>query len=558
MYTEKEIKEAGLDDFRNFLREVWKHLGLPVPTPLQLSIAKTLQHGPDRLIIQAFRGVGKSWITAAFALWTLFMDPHKKILVVSASQPLADAFSIFCKSLVSEMEILEFLKPRSEQRTSNYAWDVGPATPDPAPSMKSAGITGQITGSRADLIIPDDIEIPKNSITHLMRERLAELVKEFDAILKPGGRVCYLGTPQIEQSLYVRLRERGYTTRIWPAEVPPDHDIYQGLLSPYIVGQLSKGLAVETPLEPLRFDRRDLDARRLSYGKAAYALQYLLDTSPADAAAHPLKLRDLIVHDCDNEMGHVNLVWGQGNELVIQDLAAGGFDKDVYHRAAWRSEEMAEYSGTILAVDPSGKGSDETAYAILRILHGQMYLVDVGGFTDGFAESTLETIAARAAKFGVNYVVCEENYGGGMFTQMLIPYLNKHGGGSIDEEYNAWSRGMKELRICDTLQPVMENHRLTVDRKVIEADLEVQSNSPAYSLVYQMTRMKRAKGALAHEDRLEAVAMAVAYWTERLARDRGQALEDHREAELDSRLQRHMEHQWNPFSKTKEESERWF
>ena len=64
-----------------------------------------------------------------------------------------------------------------------------------------------LTGSRADRIIADDIEIPKNSETQLMQDKLSELVKEFDAVLKPleDARIIYLGTPQTEDSLYVKI-----------------------------------------------------------------------------------------------------------------------------------------------------------------------------------------------------------------------------------------------------------------------------------------------------------------------------------------------------------------
>jgi hypothetical protein len=73
------------------------------------------------------------------------------------------------------------------------------------------GITGQLTGSRADLIIADDVESANNSQTQLMRDRLSETVKEFDAIIKPKvGRVIFLGTPQTEMSLYNDLDERGF------------------------------------------------------------------------------------------------------------------------------------------------------------------------------------------------------------------------------------------------------------------------------------------------------------------------------------------------------------
>jgi hypothetical protein len=550
LYTEAEIRESGLHLFRNFMRLVWKHLGLPEPTPVQLSIADTLQFAPeqivngDRLIIQAFRGVGKSWITAAFVLWNLFINPQLKILVVSASQPLADNFSIFCKTLIADMPLLNFLKPKEGQRTSNLAWDVGPANPDPAPSMKSAGITGQITGSRADIIVPDDIEIPNNSFTHLKREKLSESVKEFDQIIKPGGRIVYLGTPHTEQSLYRKLEERGYVARVWTIEVPARLEVYRGNLSPFILRMIESGAKPGTPVEPTRFPEEALYKRR-AQGRANYALQNLLDTSPADIDAHPLKLRDLMVLDTDPKMGPVSLAWGGSKDLVLEDLPAGGFDGDLYHRPAWRAPEMAEWQGTVMYVDPSGKGTDETAYSIVRFLNGLLYWVDCGGFVDGFSEATLSAIAAAGARHGVNYVIVEDNFGNGMYAQLLKPHLLKQGGGSIDEEYNSWSRGQKELRICDTLQPVLESHRLVVDRRVLDKDLSVQAETPSYSVVYQLTRMKREKGALAHEDRLESLSGAVAYWTERMARDAAQAHDDHLEELRARELEKFMDNALN-------------
>lgn len=549
MYTQEEIKAAGLDDFRVFLRQVWDHLGLPKPTPVQNDIARTLQVGPDRLIIEAFRGVGKTWITAAYVLWTLFLDPQKKVMVVSASQPLADNFAIFCKSLINDMPLLAHLRPRASQRTSNLAFDVGPATPDPSPSIKSAGITGQITGSRADVIVPDDIEVPKNSYTHVLRERLAELVKEFDAILKPGGKVRYLGTPQIEQSIYNRLDTRGYTTRIWPAEIPDNIDRYHGKLSPFIVKKIQKGVAPGTPVEPTRFSREELNSRLASYGRAGYALQFMLDTSPSDADRHPLRCSDFIVSDIDKDMAHVKLVWSSDRVSRLEDLQCGGLDGDCFHGPAFKSQEMASFSGTVAAVDPSAGGKDETAYAIVKYLHGMLYLVDVGGFKDGFSEMTLERLALRFARWGVNYVITEKNYGGGMFDSLLKPVLTKHKAGSIDDEYKGWSKGQKELRVCDTLEPILQTHRLVVHRRLLEEDLKVQAETPLHSFVFQMSRLTRDRGALAHDDRVEAVSMAVGYWTEKMARDRDLALGAHREQALEAELRKFHDQIFDPFGK---------
>ena len=182
-----------LADFRVFLTLVWRHLNLPDPTPIQLDIALYLQHGPRRKIIEAFRGVGKSWITAAYVVWRLRQNPNLKFMVLSASKDRADNFTTFCMRLINEIPILQCLIPRADQRCSKLSFDVGPARADHAPSVTSKGIFSQITGGRADEIIADDIEVPNNSFTQSMRDKLSEAVKEFDAILKPGGTIVLMG-----------------------------------------------------------------------------------------------------------------------------------------------------------------------------------------------------------------------------------------------------------------------------------------------------------------------------------------------------------------------------
>ena len=138
-----------LRDFRVFLTLVWRHLGLPDPTPVQLSIAYYLQHGPRRKIIEAFRGVGKSWITSAYVVWKLRLDPNRKFMVLSASKDRADNFTTFCLRLIQEIPVLQCLIPQDSQRCSKLSFDVAPAKPDQAPSVTSKGIFSQITGSRA-------------------------------------------------------------------------------------------------------------------------------------------------------------------------------------------------------------------------------------------------------------------------------------------------------------------------------------------------------------------------------------------------------------------------
>ena len=246
-----------LNDFRNFLYLCWKHLNLPEPTPIQYDIAQYIQHAPKRSVIQAFRGVGKSWICSAFVCWKLLNNPDLKFLVVSASKNRADDFSTFTKRLIGEMDILQHLIPKENQRGSNVSFDVALAKASHAPSVKSVGITGQLTGSRADFIISDDCESLNNSLTQSMRDKLSDNVKEFEAVLSPNGKIMFLGTPQSEMSIYNELGLRGYETRIWTARKPNHINIkkYSGKLAPYITdSEISEG----SPIDPVRFNDLDL------------------------------------------------------------------------------------------------------------------------------------------------------------------------------------------------------------------------------------------------------------------------------------------------------------
>ena len=530
------------EDFRNFLYVVWKHLGLPDPTPIQYDIASYLQHGPKRSIIEAFRGVGKSWVTSAYVCWLLYCDPDHKILVVSASKNRADDFTTFTLRLINEMPILQHLRPRPDQRCSKISFDVGPAKASHSPSVKSVGITGQLAGSRADTIVADDVEVPNNSATQMMRDKLSEAVKEFDAILKPGGRIVYLGTPQTEQSLYNTLRERGYSLRVWPARVPSEKQeaAYGDSLAPYIARLKEQGALDGETTDPLRFSNEDLTEREASYGRAGFALQFMLDTRLSDAEKYPLKVSDLVIMSLNPEMAPAKVVWAASPDLIINDLPNVGFTGDKFYRPMWIDSEFTEYTGTIMSIDPSGRGKDETGYAVVKFLHGYQFVTEAGGLPGGYDEPTLQELAVIAQRNGVNKVIVEANFGDGMFTRLLMPVLHKVHPCMVEEVKHSTQ---KERRIIDTLEPVMMAHKLIIDPKVIKKDYETVQKYPIerqshYMLMHQLTRITRDRGALMQDDRLDALAIAVNYWTEYMARDADKAREVMLEQRRDEEYQK--------------------
>ena len=530
--------DKRINNFKNFLYLCWKHLSLPDPTPVQYDIADYLQSTDKRLVIEAFRGVGKSWITSAFVCHQLLLNPQKNILVVSASKTRADDFSTFTQRLISEMPLLQHLIPRDNQRHSKVSFDVAPAKASHAPSVKSMGITGQLTGSRADIIIADDVESANNSQTQLMRDRLSETVKEFDAIIKPNtGRIIFLGTPQNEMSLYNTLEERGFKTKIWTALVPnkTQRISYGHKLADIIQGDEGK------PTDPKRFDEIDLMERLSSYGRSGFNLQFMLDTSLSDQNRYPLKLNDLIVASGSStwKEAPAKIQWASGTQQmkdIDPDIPNVGLKGDYWVAPLMMSEEYTKFEGTVMSIDPSGRGEDKTAYAVLKMLHGVLYLTSIGSLDGGYSEDTMARLSNIAKKHGVNYVVIESNFGDGMATQLLKPIMAKIHPCEIEEvRHNI----QKEKRIIDTLEPLMNSHRLVIDDLLIHEDFK---NEPDHQLFRQMTRLTRDKGSLRHDDAIDALSMAAKYWVDRMDRDQTLSYNQHKEELLDRELERFMEH----------------
>ena len=521
----------------------WEHLGLPDPTPVQYDIADYIQNGPKRRCVMAFRGVGKSWITSAYVCHQLLLDPTKNILVVSASKQRADDFSTFTLRLIAEMEILQHLKPGDNQRNSKISFDVAPAPASHAPSVTSKGITSQITGSRADLIIADDVESLNNSATQMMRDKLAMQVQEFDAVLKPKGHIIYLGTPQTEQSLYNELPERGYEVRIWPARMPSEKQIvgYGSRLAPSI---LEMDLEPSKAIDPKRFNEFDLMEREASYGRSGFALQFMLDTSLSDAERYPLKLSDLVIMRLDKEHAPEKIVWAGSPEYAYKDLPCVGFGGDRFYMPMGTSGEFREYQGSVMAIDPSGRGADETAYAVVKMLNSQLFVTAAGGLPGGYSDETLKSLSVIAKEHSVNEIIVESNFGDGMFTALLQPILSKIHKVTISEvRHNI----QKEKRILDVLEPVMNRHKLIVEEKLIHDDYNSTKHLPPekalkYQLFYQMTRLTRDKGSLAHDDRLDVLAMAVQYWVDQMSRDVDEAVQSHHRDKLQKDLDTFMDH----------------
>ena len=540
MYSDKYIN-AMEKDFRNFCAHIWKSLQLPPLTPVQNDIAHYIQHGPRRSQISAFRGVGKSYLTAAYVCWLLWKDNELKIMIVSAGRDRADAFAIFVRNMIRDTPLLKHMEPDKSagERATQNIFDVHGCVPSGSPSVKSVGITGQMTGSRADIIIADDIEVVSNSATHDLREKLARLVTEFDAILKPNGITKFLGTPQTELSLYNTLYSRGYEMRIWCALIPTEEQAsaYGAKLAPMIRDlMLSKDAGVST--DPLRFTDEDLAERALSYGRSGFALQFMLDTSLSDGDKFPLKIDDLVVNAIGKKLPQ-EIYWSNNPLLKMKDLHNVGMAGQNFYAPESVSDGFSEPEMSVLSIDPSGRGKDETAYSVALMLNGNIFVPKAGGIEGGYSDKTMIQLCEIAKRYKVNKIVVESNFGDGMFTQLLKPHLGRIYPCTVEE---VRQHMQKELRIIDTLEPLMNQHRLIIDPKVIQEDYETAiqrfapDKAPQYMMMYQMSRLSKERGSLRHDDRLDALAIACKYFLDILDVDQVLKEKQAKEEALDKAL----------------------
>jgi len=542
---DEQIKKI-VTHFPSFVSYVWNCIGLPDATPIQKDIANTLQEGNRRLLIQAFRGLGKTYLSGAYAAWRLLRDPNEKILIVSASGPHAVAISTFLHKLIAEVPLLAHLKPRGDQRNSVMAFDVDGCKATVQPSVKCLGINSQLQGNRASLLIADDIETSINCATETMRAKILQQINEFDSILQTTDKasILSLGTPQTGDSIYTRFIDKGFLVRIWPSRVPEQPLVYEGRLAPYIENMIALGDEAGTPTDT-RFTHEDLLEREGSVGKTYYKLQYQLDTTLSDADKYPLKQEDLIVMDIPLAKGPIGVSY-DGSRNTLLDIPNLGFTGDTLHGPGYIDNEHTKYDFSIMSIDPSGRGSDEMGYAVIKYLHGKIYIVECNGMQGGYGTDNLFKLATIAKKHMCNKIIIESNFGDGMFDQLLRPVLKKVYPCSIEE---VRSNTQKELRIIDTMEPLLNQHKLIIDRVLIKNDINESLKDPMqlmYGLIYQMTHVTRTRGCLRHDDRLDALAMVLAAVVEMVGIDEDEAMKEYKEQELQAELDKFIGDVKNP------------
>ena len=257
-------------DIASFSHFVWlwnHHQGVGTPG-LHLELAEWLDHrwhACDRqLVLSVFRNAGKSTLVGLFAGWLLCQDPNLRIMVVSAEQALAIKMTRNIRQIVENHPSSAHLRNLVSQEWAADRLTVNRDKILRDPSVLARGLSGNLTGSRADIIICDDIEVPNTCDTPTKRTDLRKRLKELDFVITPNGTQLFVGTPHNYYSIY-------------SSNIEPD----SGESAPFLDGYVKKTVAVVdnsgASRWPERFNVAALNQMAQKVGPQQYRSQMMLE-----------------------------------------------------------------------------------------------------------------------------------------------------------------------------------------------------------------------------------------------------------------------------------------
>ena len=466
----------------NFPEFVWvwnQRLGLGTPRH-QLRIARWLAarwHGREReLLLMAFRSSGKSTIVGLFCAWVLACNPDLRIMVLAADLALAKKMVRNVKRIIERHPLTPGLKPKRRDQWAADQFTVNRPGELRDPSMVAKGIGANITGSRAEIIICDDVEVPNTCDSAPKRLDLRERLAEIDYVMVPNGTQLYVGTPHNYYTLYADR------PRLEAGETRPFLDGFARLELPLID---AKGRSAW----PERFPAERIGAIRKRTGPNKFDSQMMLQpVNIADGRLDPDRMR----------LYEAELVYAEGNGQPL--LTLGG--KRMVSAACWWDP----------AYGAPGKGDSSVVAAVFTDEDGGYWLHRIRYVEQDPAQSDLDEasqlcrqVASFAAELYLPAVQLETNGLGRFLPGLLRRELAAAGIACAVVEVT--SKRAQDQRIVDAFDAVLAASALHAHRSVWTTPF-----------IGEMREWR--PGGKTHDDGLDAVAGCLLSQPVRLSRAR--------------------------------------
>lgn len=193
---------------------IWADLQRWKVPPLHLELCDWLERfwrGGARIgVLMIFRGASKSTIVSVFQAWVLYEDGAARLLDQAADDRVARKLSRATRGVLRRHPLCRGMLPRDDQAVESI--NVVTNEDDRNPSVSAHGVLSNVTSGRADGVVFDDVEVPKNCRTDAAREQLRDRMGEATHILVPGGKKLFVGTPHTHASIYVEEIAAGALT----------------------------------------------------------------------------------------------------------------------------------------------------------------------------------------------------------------------------------------------------------------------------------------------------------------------------------------------------------
>lgn len=263
---------------------VWNQTQNQTTPPIHLRILRWLETSwkaqDTRLLLMAFRSCGKSTLVGIFAAWLLYNNPNLRIMVMAADSILAKKMVRNVKRILERHPLSSHLKPAKLDQWASDRFTVNRTQELRDPSMIARGVTSNITGSRADVVIYDDVEVPNTSTTMEKRNELRERLSESTFILSAGGAQLYVGTPHTYDTIYA-VDEDAQSSDQSEAFL----DGFKDLRVPILMGSGESAW-------PARFSRAEITALERQVGPNRFASQMMLrPTNISEGRLNPSQLK---------------------------------------------------------------------------------------------------------------------------------------------------------------------------------------------------------------------------------------------------------------------------
>ncbi len=427
-------------------------------------LEKNWKQGKRHLLLMAFRSSGKSTITGLFCAWLFYTNPDLRILVIAADTALARKMVRNVKRIIERHPLTTSLKPEKADQWASDKFTINRKKELRDPSMMAKGISSNITGSRADIVICDDVEVPNTCDSAEKRTELRERLHEIEYVLVAGGTQIYIGTPHSYYTIYAEKPRK---------EIGEDYIFLQGFNRLKI-----PVLDIENkPAWPEKYTIEDIERMKNQTGLAKFKSQMMLE--PVNINEGRLNPADLNIYDA-------KLEYTEAAKQSILSIKG----KKLVSASAWWDPAFGSVKGdgSVLACVYTDEDGDYW-------LHHLEYIKNSINSREDEATAQCQKICNLVKNFYLPSVTIETNGIGKFLPAILRRELGKAGYACSVIEVN--SRQNKDIRILEAFDAVLAARALYVNKNVLKTPFltEMQEWIPGKSS--------------GHDDGLDAVAGAL-------------------------------------------------